>query len=188
MFTGNFFFSFFKIFDVQNAIFFLNFQIHKTVFETKIEKRCNIEFEKVCTNSFKQQPIIETIHICTTTPEKLCNVTLDAPIEAKLATRLASGLEKQCDVHYKTICETKYEEKEVIEEINSEMMTTLKAVPNTNCESESQEICITSECPIVFPKKICEAKERSQVALLPKVSNILPRLLLFTKTNSILML
>ena len=68
-------------------------------------------------NSFKQQPIIETIHVCTTTPEKLCNVTLDAPIEAKLATRIAPGLEEQCDVHYKTVCETKYEEKEIIEEI-----------------------------------------------------------------------
>ena len=134
-------------------------------------------------NSFKQQPIIETIHVCTTTPEKFCNVTLDAPIEAKLATRLPSGLEEQCNVHFKTICETKYEEKEVIEEINAEMMTTLKAVPNTNCKSESQEICVTSECPIVFSKKICEAKEISQVALLPKVTNISSLLLIFAKPN-----
>ena len=63
------------------------------------------------------------------------------------------------------------------------MMITLKAVPKTNCESESQEICVTSECPIVFPNKICEAKERSQVAMLPKVINILFPLLLFTKPN-----
>ena len=139
-------------------------------------------------NSFKQQPIIETIHVCTTTPEKFCNVTIDAPIEAKLATRLPTGLEEQCNVHYKTTCETKYEEKEVIEEINAEMMTTLKAVPNTNCKSESQEICVTSECPIVFSNKICEAKERSQVALLPKVTNISLMLLLLGKPNFILMI
>ena len=119
-------------------------------------------------NSFKQQPIIETIHVCTTTPEKFCNVTIDAPIEAKLATRLPSGLEEQCNVHYKTTCETNFEEKEVIEEL----MTTLKAVPNTNCKSETtQEICITPECPYVIPTKVCEAKERSQVALLPQVHN-----------------
>ena len=155
------------------------FQIHKTIFETKIEKRCNIEFEKVCVNSFKQQPIVETIHVCTTTPEKLCNIALDAPVEAKLATRLPSGLEEQCNLHYKTVCETKYEEKEVIEEL----MTTLKAVPKTNCESESQEICVTSECPILFPNKICEAKERSQVALLPQVINILFSLSLFATAN-----
>ena len=50
-------------------------------------------------------------------------------------------------------------------------MTTLKAVPNTNCQSESQEICVNEECPLVFANKVCEAKQRSHVALLPEVSN-----------------
>ena len=50
-------------------------------------------------------------------------------------------------------------------------MTTLKAVPNTNCQSESQEICVNQECPLVFANKVCEAKQRSHVALLPEVSN-----------------
>ena len=48
-------------------------------------------------------------------------------------------------------------------------MTTLKAVPNTNCQSESQEICVNQECPMVFANKVCEAKQRSHVALLPEV-------------------
>ena len=82
-----------------------------------------------------------------------------------MMARLPSGLEEQCNNLYKTTCETNFEEKEVIEE----MMTTLKAVPNTKCESEIQEICLTQECSAVFMNKVCEAKERSQVALLPKV-------------------
>ena len=90
---------------------------------------------------------------------------IESLIESKVMARLPVGLEEQCNDHYKTTCETNFEEKEVIEE----MMTTLKAVPNTKCESESQEICVTQECPYVFPTKVCEAKERSQVALLPKV-------------------
>ena len=118
-------------------------------------------------NSFKQKPVSEIVHVCTTSPEIICmNETLiESPIDSKLMARLPSGLEEQCNVHYKTTCETNFEEKEVIEE----MMTTLKAVPNTKCESESQEICVTSECPFVMPNKVCEAKEISQVALLPKV-------------------
>jgi hypothetical protein len=104
---------------------------------------------------------------------------IESPIESNLMARLPWGLEEQCNVHYKTTCETNFEEKEVIEEL----MTTLKAVPNTNCKSESQEICVTSECPIVFSKKICEAKEISQVALLPKVTNISSLLLIFAKPN-----
>ena len=90
---------------------------------------------------------------------------IDSPIESKLMARLPLGLEEQCNDHYKTTCETNFEEKEVVEE----MMTTLKAVPNTNCESEIQEICIMPECPYVILNKVCEAKEISQVALLPKV-------------------
>ena len=97
--------------------FNFQFQIHKTVFETKIEKRCNIEFEKVCVDSFKQQPVIETIHVCTTTPERKCNLTIETPFQAGLVTSLTSGLEEQCNDHYKTVCETKFEEKEVMEEV-----------------------------------------------------------------------
>jgi hypothetical protein len=75
---------------------FLNFipffmQIHKTVFETKIEERCNIEFEKVCWNSFKQQPTSETVHFCTTTPERLCNLEAGAPLDIGVITRLPPG-------------------------------------------------------------------------------------------------
>ena len=128
-------------------------------------------------NSFKQEPVSEIVHVCTTTPEIMCmNETLiESPIESKLMARLPSGLEEQCNVHYKTTCETNFEEKEVVEE----MMTTLKAVPNTNCKSETtQEICITPECPYVIPNKVCEAKERSQVALLPKVIKIIFNLFL----------
>ena len=128
-------------------------------------------------NSFKQEPVSEIVHVCTTEPEIMCiNETLiESPIESKLMARLPSGLEEQCNVHYKTICETNFEEKEVIEEL----MTTLKAVPNTNCKSETtQEICITPECPYVIPSKVCEAKKRSQVALLPQVMKILFNLFL----------
>ena len=92
-------------------------QIHKTVFETKIEKRCNIEFEKVCWNSFKQQPTSETVHHCTTTPEKLCNLEVGAPLDIGVITRLDPGLEEDCHVYYTTNCETKFQEKEVEEEL-----------------------------------------------------------------------
>ena len=92
-------------------------QIHKTVFETKIEERCNIEFEKVCWNSFKQQPTSETVHVCTTTPERLCNLEVGAPLDIGVITRLDPGLEEDCHVYYTTICETKFQEKEVEEEL-----------------------------------------------------------------------
>ena len=130
-------------------------------------------------NSFKQEPVSEIVHVCTTSPEIICmNETLiESPIESELMARLPLGLEEQCNVHYKTTCETNFEEKEVIEE----MMTTLKAIPNTKCESESQEICITLECPFVMPNKVCEAMERSQVALLPKVIKIIFNLPYFHK-------
>ena len=68
-------------------------------------------------DSFKQQPVIETIHVCTTTPERKCNLTIETPFKAGLVTSLTSGLEEQCNDHYKTVCETKYEEKEVMEEV-----------------------------------------------------------------------
>ena len=67
--------------------------------------------------SFKQQPVIETIHVCTTTPERECNMTIETPFKSGLVTSLTSGLEEQCNDHYKTVCETKYEEKEVMEEV-----------------------------------------------------------------------
>ena len=50
-------------------------------------------------------------------------------------------------------------------------MTKLKAIPNTSCDSTSQEICVTPECPVVFSKKVCDAKKNSHVALLPQVQN-----------------
>ena len=82
--------------DANLDAIFLNFipffiQIHKTVFETKIEERCNIEFEKVCWNSFKQQPTSETVHFCTTTPERLCNLEVGAPLDIGVITRLPPG-------------------------------------------------------------------------------------------------
>ena len=131
-------------------------------------------------NSFKQEPVSEIVHVCTTTPEIMCiNETLiESPIESNLMARLPWGLEEQCNVHYKTTCETNFEEKEVVEDL----MTTLKAVPNTKCESESQEICITPECPYVISNKVCEAKEKSQVALLPQVIKIIFNLFLICNT------
>ena len=57
------------------------------------------------------------------------------------------------------------------QDCNTEKMTKLKAVPNTSCESSSQEICVTPECPVVFLKKVCDAKKNSHVALLPQVRN-----------------
>ena len=48
-------------------------------------------------------------------------------------------------------------------------MAKLKAVPNTSCDSTSQEICVTPECPVVFSKKACDAKKKSHVALVPQV-------------------
>ena len=48
-------------------------------------------------------------------------------------------------------------------------MTKLKAIPNTSCDSTSQEICVTPECPVVFSKKVCDVKKKSHVALVPQV-------------------
>ena len=36
---------------------------------------------------------------------------------------------------------------------------------------EPMQICVTPECPVVFSKKVCEAKDNSHVALLPQVQN-----------------
>ena len=66
----------------------------------------------------------ETIHVCNTTPKRLCNVTLDAPFESGSVTKLAPGLEKQCKNFNKTICQTKYKEKEIERDL---MVTLMKA-------------------------------------------------------------
>ena len=82
-----------------------------------------------------------------------------------IVSAFSQGLEEECKEFNKTVCETKYSEKE----IEQDHLLTLKAIPETTCESEIQEICMTQECPLVFHNKICEAKERTYVALLPKV-------------------
>ena len=81
---------------------------------------------------------------------------------------MAPGLEKQCENFNKTICETKYKEKEIERDL---LVTLMKAIPETTCESVliEEEICMTPQCPLVFHNKICEAKERSYVAIVPKV-------------------
>ena len=86
-------------------------------------------------DSFKQQPVIETIHVCTTTPERKCNLTLETPFKSGLVTSLTSGLEEQCNDHYKTVCETKYEEKEVMKEVPicNDVMTKSCNSDDENC-------------------------------------------------------
>ena len=81
---------------------------------------------------------------------------------------MAPGLEKQCQNFNKTICQTKYKEKEIERDL---LVTLMKAIPETTCESVliEEEICMTPQCPLVFHNKICEAKERSYVAIVPKV-------------------
>ena len=120
-------------------------QIHKTVFETKIEKRCNLEFKKVCWNSFKQQPTSETVHVCTTTPEKLCNLEVGAPLDIGVITRLDPGLEEECHVYYTTNCETKFQEKEVEEEL-----PICNEVAERRCENDGEN-CIPWYYPAVEP-------------------------------------
>ena len=57
----------------------------------------------------------------------------------------------------------------LFKDCNTEKMTKLKAIPNTSCDSTSQEICVTPECPVVFSKKVCDVKKKSHVALVPQV-------------------
>ena len=114
--------------------------------------------------------------------KRLCNVTLDAPFESGSVTKLAPGFEKQCENFNKTICETKYKEKEIERDLQ---VTLMKAVPETTCESVliEEEICMTPQCPLVFHNKICEAKERSYVAIVPKVIKCFTSLLLTGSNN-----
>ena len=87
-------------------------------------------------------------------------------------------MEKQCENFNKTICETKYKEKEIERDL---LVTLMKAIPETTCESVliEEEICMTPQCPLVFHNKICEAKERSYVAIVPKVINKEIQIILF---------
>ena len=59
----------------------------------------------------------ETVHVCETTPEKLCGVNIGSSLGEGLIARLPQGVDEECNVHYKTVCETKFEEKEIEEDM-----------------------------------------------------------------------
>ena len=48
------------------------FQVYKTVFETKIEQQCKIEYKMNCQETIEQKPKITTMHECKTEYEKIC--------------------------------------------------------------------------------------------------------------------
>ena len=75
------------------AFFFL-FQTQKTVFEARTEKRCDIHFKKECWIDYKEQSKSQTIHVCTTKPERKCDLTA--------AEKEAFG-KTECNTYYETV-------------------------------------------------------------------------------------
>ena len=74
-------------------LFFL-FQTQKTVFEARTEKRCDIHFKKECWIDYKEQSKSQTIHVCTTKPERKCDLTA--------AEKEAFG-KTECNTYYETV-------------------------------------------------------------------------------------
>jgi len=159
----------------------------KTVFEARTEKRCDIHFKKECWIDYKEQSTSQTIHICTTKPERKCDLT---PAEKE-----AFG-KTECNTYYETVCQTKYIEKNVVEdrpvcndiveemcnengqdcmqftrkECSTQQITTKKQIPNTSCDQVSREICVTPACPLVVENKVCQDVEKTFVTMVPKES------------------
>jgi len=159
----------------------------KTVFEPRTEKRCDIHFKKECWIDYKEQSQSQMVNICTTKPERKCDLT---PAEKE------NFAKDECNTYYETVCQTQYTEKEVVEdrpicndilelmcddndencmqftrkECKTQKVTTLKAIPNTSCEQKSQEICVTPACPLVVENKVCQDVEKTFIAMVPKES------------------
>ena len=75
-------------------IIIIFFQTQKTVFEARTEKRCDIHFKKECWIDYKEQSKSQTIHVCTTKPERKCDLTA--------AEKEAFG-KTECNTYYETV-------------------------------------------------------------------------------------
>ena len=84
------------------------FQTQKTVFTAQNERKCNTHFKKVCWIDYEEKASSETVRLCSTKPERKCDLND--------AERLEFGL-TETQTHYETICETRYTEKNVTEDI-----------------------------------------------------------------------
>ena len=78
----------------KNCICASLFQTQKTVFEARTEKRCDIHFKKECWIDYKEQSKSQTIHVCTTKPERKCDLTA--------AEKEAFG-KTECNTYYETV-------------------------------------------------------------------------------------
>ena len=138
-----YFFRYFKTFSKANSEFvpkhYYSFQTQKTVFEARTEKRCDIHFKKECWIDYQEQAKTENIHICTTKPERKCNLT---------DQEKAKFDKTECNTYYETICQTRYTEKNVTED-------------RPVCQNVLQEMCDQNgnNCMRFTTKVILSAKK-----------------------------
>ena len=72
----------------------------------------------------------ETIHVCTTTPEKQCNVS---PEYSLAVASLTKGVDEECNEYERKVCTTTYDEKEILENCNDAIQGRCKT-DDENCK------------------------------------------------------
>jgi len=159
----------------------------QTVFQAVTEKRCEKHFKKECWIDYNEQANSQTVRICTTKPQRKCDLTLEEKKQYKVENDV-------CEDHYDTVCETTYVEKDVIEdrpiceniaeemcddngencmsftrkECKTESVTVKKVIPNTSCDQKKTQLCRTPLCPMIIENKVCRDIEKTFIAMVPK--------------------
>ena len=90
-------FLFFAIY-VVNFLDFKYFQTQKTVYTTQSIEECKENFKKVCWIDMQDKVSSETIRICTTRPEKVC----DSQLARELAEKGHQPNNKRCKLFYES--------------------------------------------------------------------------------------
>ena len=89
-------------------------------------------------NGGKEKVQTETIHICTTKPERKCNF--------KNVKQFGESVSDECNIYYETTCETKYVEEEVVEDqsICNDIMENICDDNGENCYGFSRQVILLS--------------------------------------------
>ena len=74
------------------------FQTQKTVYTTQSIEECKENFKKVCWIDMQDKVSSETIRICTTRPEKVC----DSQLARELAEKGSHTNNKRCKLFYES--------------------------------------------------------------------------------------
>ena len=85
-------------FYVVNFLDFKFFQTQKTVYTTQSIEECKENFKKVCWIDMQDKVSSETIRICTTRPEKVC----DSQLARELAEKGHQPNNKRCKLFYES--------------------------------------------------------------------------------------